>query len=193
MSEVELERIKKLESQFEALKEIISKVGNNAQQSVTELKEDVRRVTKSNSDNITQVANITSENGDKINNLLKLILGDGEQDPGLRAEMKIVEKDVSDLKLESRDRLTRNNFVRGAWVGVGTLVVGIGITLFRGVIDEKAANAAKTQADNIQRFTKIEDKVETNNNKFYSSIGELNSHKAMVEESLSWIKDRVKK
>jgi len=193
MAETDTERIAKLETQIAQLKEAISSVNKKAESSITEIKDESGRISRSLTDRLTQISNLASENGEKVKGLQALIVGDGDQEPGVKAELKVIEKDVSELKLTERDRSTRNNFVRGVWAGVGALLFGIGVTLFRGVIDEKASNAAKTQDSNVQRFSKIEEKVENNNNQFYKSIGELKEHKSGVDKDIDWIKTLIKK
>jgi hypothetical protein len=176
-----------LKQAVETIKAVVKSDSQETEQRIT------TRMTSFLGDRLDDALKLAKRNEENIAGLQQAISGDGDQDPGLKSELKTIEKDVSDLKLESRDRTTRNNFVRSAWAVAGTVVLGLGIGLFRSVIDEKAASAAKTQADNVRRFDKIEEKVETNNNQFFKSIGELNAHKATVEESLDWIKAQIKK
>lgn len=199
MTEQESEiKIAQLEAEITNIKATFKQVVDTIKTAVKNDSQDTEqrittRMTSFLGDRLDDALKLARKNEEGIASLQQIISGDGDQDPGLKTEMKSIEKDVSDLKLESRDRNTRNNFVRSAWAVAGTVVLGLGIGLFRSVLDEKAATAAKTQADNIQRFVKIEDKVETNNNKFFTSIGELNSHKSKVETDLEWIKPLVKK
>lgn len=188
----ETDRIAKLESQIEKLKQGLSQVSSASQSSIADVQSELNRVSKSWGDNIAKISNLSTENSDKVAELQKKILGDGEQEPGLKTDLEKVKTDVNELKLESRDRLTRNNFVRGAWAVAGTLIFGLGVTLFRGTIDEKAANAAKTQTGNEQKFSAIEEKMDKHNKNFYDAIAVLNANRAKVDESLEWIKQKIK-
>jgi hypothetical protein len=186
------ERLAKLELQIEGLKKIISTVGENAQKTVIEVREELGRVSKAQADRTTQVANIASENGDKIGSLEKLIIGDGDQDPGIRAQLKEAIADTSELKLDKRDRKTRTGLFTTAWSFGGAIALGLIISAFKGIIDEKAQNALRVQTGNEQEFAAIKSKAEKNNETFFSGISSLNVHKGKVETDIEWLKSQIK-
>jgi hypothetical protein len=191
------ERLAKLELQIEGLKKIISTVGENAQKTVIEVREELGRVSKAQADRTTQVANIASENGDKISNLEKMIVGDGDQDLGIRAELKEVRSDTSDLKLDKRDRetrtKTRTGLLTAVWTFGGAITLGVIVSTFKGIVDEKAQNALRVQTGNEQEFAAIKSKAEKNNETFFSGISSLNVHKGKVETDIEWLKSQIKK
>jgi hypothetical protein len=186
------ERIAKLEGQIEALKKVISTVSENANKSVTEVREELGRVNRVQIDRATKVEGIALENGDKISSLEKMIVGDGDQDPGIRAQLKEALADTAELKLDKRDRKTRTGLLTTAWSFGGAIALGLIVSAFKGIIDEKAQNALRVQAENKQEFVSIKDKIEKSNGIFYDRTDKLNEHKAKVEADLGWIKSKVK-
>jgi regulator of replication initiation timing len=186
------ERIAKLEGQIEALKKVISTVSENANKSVTEVREELGRVNRVQIDRATKVEGIALENGDKISSLEKMIIGDGDQDPGIRAQLKEALTDTSELKLDKRDRKTRTGLLTTAWSFGGAIALGLIISAFKGIIDEKAQNALRVQNGNEQEFASINKKIEKTSEIFYGRTDELNKHKAKVEADLEWIKPKIK-
>jgi regulator of replication initiation timing len=186
------ERIAKLEAQIESLKKVISTVGENAQKSVTDVREELGRVNRVQIDRTTKVEGIALEAGDKINSLEKMIIGDGDQDPGIRAQLKEAMADTSELKLDKRDRKTRTGLFTTAWSFGGAIALGLIISAFKGIIDEKAQNALRVQNGNEQEFATIKAKADKNNQTFFDSISSLNVHRGKVESDLEWIKNKVK-
>jgi hypothetical protein len=186
----------KFEGQIESLKKVISTVGENAQKSVTDVREELGRVNRVQIDRATKVEGIALESGDKISALEKMIVGDGDQEPGIRAELKEVRADTSELKLDKRDRetstKTRTGLLTAVWSFGGAITLGVIVSTFKGIVDEKAQNALRVQNENRQEFVSIKDKIEKSNQIFYSRTDDLNQHKARVETDLKWIIPRLK-
>jgi hypothetical protein len=182
----------KFQGQIEALKKVISTVGENAQKSVTDIREELGRVNRVQIDRATKIEGISLENEDKINSLEKMIVGDGDQDPGIRAQLKEALADTSELKLDKRDRKTRTGLLTTAWSFGGAIALGLIISAFKGIIDEKAQNALRVQNGNEQEFASINKKIEKTSEIFYGRTDELNKYKAKVEADLEWIKPKVK-
>jgi hypothetical protein len=182
----------KFQGQIEALKKVISTVGENAQKSVTEVRDELGRVNRVQIDRATKIEGISLENEDKINSLEKMIVGDGDQDPGIRAQLKEALADTSELKLDKRDRKTRTGLLTTAWSFGGAIALGLIISAFKGIIDEKTQNALRVQTENKQEFVSIKDKIEKTNQIFYNRTDDLNQHKAKVETDLGWIKTKLK-
>jgi hypothetical protein len=186
------ERIAKLESQIEALKKVISTVGENAQKSVTEVREELGRVNRVQLDRTTKIENMSLENGEHIVSLEKMIVGDGDQDPGIRAHLKEALVDTAELKLDKRDHKTRTGLLTTAWSFGGLFALGLIVSAFKGIIDDKAQNALRVQNENKQEFVSIKDKIEKNSQIFYDRTDKLNEHKSRVEADLQWIKSKFK-
>jgi hypothetical protein len=190
------ERIAKLEGQIEALKKVISAMGEGAQKSVDEVRAELGRVNRVQIDRTTKVEGIALENGDKINSLEKMVLGDSDQEPGIRAQIKEALADTSELKLDKRDRetrtKTRTGLLTAIWTFGGVFVLGLLVSVFKGIVDEKAQNALRVQTGNEQEFASIKAKAEKNNQTFFDNISSLNIHRGKVEADLEWIKGKVK-
>jgi hypothetical protein len=182
----------KFQGQIEALKKVISTVGDNAQKSVTDVREELGRVNRVQIDRATKVEGLALEAGEKINSLEKMIIGDGDQDPGIRAQLKEALTDTSELKLDKRDRKTRTGLLTTAWSFGGAIALGLIISAFKGIIDEKTQNALRVQTENKQEFVSIKDKIEKSNQIFYGRTDDLSQHKAKVETDLGWIKSKIK-
>lgn len=186
--EAEITNIKATFKQFvDTIKTAVKNDSQETEQRIT------TRMTSFLGDRLDDALKLARKNEEGIASLQQIISGDGDQDPGLKTEMKSIEKDVSDLKLESRDRNTRNNFVRSAWAVAGTIVLGLGIGFFRSILDEKAQNALRVQMGNEQEFAAIKAKADKNNQTFFDNISSLNVHRGKVEADLEWIKPLVKK
>jgi hypothetical protein len=190
------ERIAKLEAQIEALKKVISTVGDNAQKSVTDVREELGRVNRVQIDRTTKVEGIALEAANKIGSVEKVISGDGDQEPGIRAELKEVKAKTSELELDKRDRetstKTRTGLLTAVWSFGGLFTLGVIVSTFKGIVDEKAQNALRVQTENKQEFVSIKDKIEKTNQIFYNRTDDLNQHKAKVETDLGWIKTKLK-
>lgn len=201
-----LVKITQLETEVTSLKAENASLKATIKQAV----DTVKTVVKNDSAEIEQriTGRITSFLGDRLDDAIKIgkkneaeildlhhtISGDGDQDPGLRAQVKEALADTTELKLDKRDRETRSKTRTGLltaiWTFGGVFTLGILVSVFKGFIDEKAQNAIRVQTGNEQEFAAIKAKAEKNNEIFFNSISSLNVFRGKAEADLEWLKKK---